>query len=66
MFVVLDVSYNIRRKTVPQSMSVTTEKHYRESSVQTFDVSHTFLVCNHDKMVLNMKMGNGKLARIEN
>ena len=32
-----------------QSMSVTTEEHSRESSVQSFDVSHTFQACNPDK-----------------
>lgn len=32
-----------------QSMSVTTEEHSRESSVQSFDVSHTFEACNPDK-----------------
>jgi len=30
-------------------MSVTTEEHTSESSVQRFDVSHTFPVCNPDK-----------------
>ena len=38
------------KKNSTLSMIVTTEEHYRESSVQSFDVSHTFLVCNPDSV----------------
>jgi len=38
------------KKNSTQSMIVTTEEHYRESSMQSFDVSHTFLVCNPDSV----------------
>jgi len=34
------------KKNSMQSTNVTTEEHIRESSVQSFDVSHTFMAWN--------------------